>query len=284
MPKTMVVVGTILFCHSAISSSPCLTALSKASTLDLYLAIEDNDVEKVKTLLDSGVGVEWERYVETPLMQEIKQAPFGVSVTQNGASSSLLMDQRTPLIKLAIEKASIDIVKLIANHPETDVNQRFNGKMLMDNDTPLTLAIKRGRADVVRFLSNHSDIDINLSIGSWEDHGHTPLMIAAKKGNKEIIDILLENPKTDVNRVNAIANYDEWYDTTALGIAVDRGYEDIAFMISNHHKMDVRTLEQLMHHMVNGIHYREKALVRKLIKRKRPGNLLHRIGGILSRS
>ena len=162
-------------------------------------------------------------------MRAIEEAPFPVHVTSSGAS--LLVDLVTPLVLAIKANASIEIVKLLANHPETDINKKFSGT------TPLISAIKNERVDVVRFLSSHIDIDINLSVGSWFDSvvAFTPLMIASGTGNAEIVSLILKHPEVKPNAENNLTY--NWWNKTALLIAIWKANAEIVSLILEHHNV-----------------------------------------------
>ncbi len=217
----------IILSLQTLNASECLQVLNNKPTIEqLYLAIKNNDAKEVKLLLDSGADVSWEGYIKTPAMRAIEEAPFPVHVTSSGAS--LLVDHVTPLVLAIKANASIEIVKLLANHPKTDINKKFSGT------TPLISAIKNERVDVVRFLSSHIDIDINLSVGSWFDSvvAFTPLMIASKTGNAEIVSLILAHTEVKPNAENNLA--DNWWNKTALLIAIWEKNAEIVSLILEH--------------------------------------------------
>lgn len=104
---------------------------------------------------------------------------------------------------------------------------KYNKRLLNDryrNNTPLIIACNNGETDIVKLLLKYG-ADPNIQ----EYNDFTALMDACSKGYKEIVKILLENG-ADPN-IKALRFSTE---VSALTLATDFGYDDIANMLVAH--------------------------------------------------
>jgi len=124
---------------------------------ELPSAIENGDKQKVKDLLENGVGVD--------------------------SKISTLYDD-TPLT-LAISKGHTEIVKLLLEYG-ADADYRTSEY----DDTPLMLAARKGYTEIIKLLLEYG-ADINES--KLLNSGKSALIVAADYGFTDIVEILLEN-------------------------------------------------------------------------------------------
>ena len=130
----------------------------------IFQAIENNNITKVKELLESGIDVN-------------ARNQFG----------------DTP-IQITCVGGYIEILKLLLSHPDIDVNAR--------NDygtTPLYKACNNKFIEIVKLLLAHPSIDVNLE----KENGFTPLLLSIHAKSFDISKLLLDHPKIDVNKTDA---------------------------------------------------------------------------------
>ncbi|EAU89111.2 hypothetical protein CC1G_08519 [Coprinopsis cinerea okayama7 len=84
-----------------------------------------------------------------------------------------------------------------------------------DGRAPLVCASENGREDIVVLLLGISDLDVNAT-----DGGRTALIWALRRGHREIARCLVRHPGVDLK----VRDVDG---STALGIAVHMGFEDV---------------------------------------------------------
>ena len=111
------------------------------------------DIDKIRTLLNSGVEVDsWDEHSEMTALQH-------AALTGHKAVAELLLAKGA------------------------EINYRALGFPL----TPLSCAVERGHKDIVEFLLSHN-ADVNLK-DDW-GRGQAPLDIAVRQKNKEIVELL----------------------------------------------------------------------------------------------
>lgn len=99
---------------------------------DIFKAIQNNDIEKVKELLDSGIDVNTKnKFEDTPLYE-------------------------------ACYFNRIEIVKLLLEHPNIDVNTKDKYEM-----TPLYEACSFNHIEIVKLLLARSDIKIDFDYNEF---------------------------------------------------------------------------------------------------------------------
>lgn len=184
----------------------------------LYLAIEDDEVDLVRILLESPeIDVNFETCLYT--------------YTSNHDVMKEYI--RTPL-SLAIEKGNIDIVRLLLSNDRINVNARdIDCQEYEDRDNICFYK-------VMNFM-DICKIDIEEEYQSSSKHPinqKSPLIIAVEHGNIEIVRLLLSFPNIDINFISNIGKKEklniEWQEVSALYIAVDRGMVDIVnLLLSN---------------------------------------------------
>lgn len=114
-------------------------------------------------------------------------------------------------LSLAIQKNSIDNVRLLLSRPEIDVNLESSfeeGKVVKNH---LIDAVDNENVEIVQLLLSHPNIDINAITKSgyhkdyWSSSKRewqykSALYIACEKGNANIVQLILLYPNIDVNR------------------------------------------------------------------------------------
>ena len=129
--------------------------------MDIFEAIKNNNIARIKELLDSGIDVN----------------------SQND-------DGWTPLHEVC-ENNNIEIVKLLLEQPNIDVNAKD-----YDGWTPLSIACINHKLENVKELLSHPNINVNAK----DYKGKTTLYHACRGGYpKVVVKLLLEHPNIDVN-------------------------------------------------------------------------------------
>lgn len=129
--------------------------------MDILQAIRNNNITRVKELLDSGV-----------------------------IDSYLLNYSLNYSLDIAFLENKIEIAKLLLSRHDINVNLQDK-----EGQTPLYRACYYGRTEVVQLLLEQPNINVNIQ----NTYGETPLYIACCYGHTEVIKLLLSHPKIDVN-------------------------------------------------------------------------------------
>lgn len=181
--------------------------------MDIFEAIENNDVETVKELLDSGINVNtkdrdlgyppiytacFEGHVEiVKLLLENSNIDLNFKIPEE-PTRYLLSYLIYSIDSINEENRYLKILKLLLAHPNIDVNIRDNYYR-----TPIIWAIDVNKLDIVKLLLDHPNIDINNPNFSY----FNPLIRATLSNNGiEIINLFLNNPKIDLNVRDAEGN------------------------------------------------------------------------------
>ena len=174
---------------------------------EVYYAISENNVEKVKTLLDSGnyfnpdsektnsYLYEACRYKKIEIIKLLFQYPqidVNEKIYYSISESSILYYLCS---KSNEGNTYLEVIKLLLSNPDIDVNSK-NG-MGIDN-SPLHIT---KNIDVVELLLSHPNINVNVQ----NSKGETPLMRLLLSSVDDFINtrdavvLLLEHPNIDVN-------------------------------------------------------------------------------------
>jgi len=177
--------------------------------MNIFEAIDNSDVNKIKELLDSGIDIN--------IKYEKKSTLFYLF---------------TPL-HLACFYSNIDIIKLLLSYPDINVNIQDN-----NGNTPLHLPCSDElvNINVVELLLAHPDIDVNIQ----DKYENTPLYKACYNNNINIIRLLLAHPNINVN----IKNKNE---ETPLYRACKDNSIEITKLLLQHPNIDVNSKECLRH-------------------------------------
>ena len=203
----------------------------------LNIAVSNNNLSIVERLL-SLPGINPSIYCssnETPLIKAIINLNLEII-----NKIIAFYGNDNPDLKWQLEKA-IDYILI---HNENDSNKEKNKKSMIlyrlleikcidlnhhfDDFTLLTYACSVNDIDLVRYLLQFDSIDVNLYEPT---KGNTPLIIAVQNNNFDIVKLLIETPKTDINMMN-------YYDQTALIIAVINHFDNLIDLLLNDDKFD----------------------------------------------
>jgi len=151
--------------------------------MDLFDAVKDGDLERVKKLLKKP----------NIFKKLFKKSNINPTIDVNHADSV----GSTPL-SVAAENGELEIVKFLLTVPGIDVNKGDNHET-----TPLYYAAKSGHHEIVRLLITVPGIDVNQATTG----GETPLYAVAdarrgdaRRGDPKIVKLLLTVPGIDVNK------------------------------------------------------------------------------------
>ena len=147
----------------------------------LIYAIENNDIESVKFLIDNKADVGLPTYSDSklPLNYAIENSNIEIAslLLNAGCDKEYTYNGKTPLIH-AIEKDNYDMVKLLLDK-KVKVNSRSGEE--------LYLAVKDNKLEIAEALIN-AKADINVRYNDDK----TCLMIASEKGYKEMVELLID--------------------------------------------------------------------------------------------
>jgi ankyrin repeat protein len=212
----------------------------------LYIAVARDKLDAVKHLIAKGVKVD--------ICSENKRTPLHIAVAlaKNEIAEYLISEGadinfksstgKTPLIYAAIEKGTVDTIKLLI-YKKADLESRniwgatalhfaaMKGKLdivrlllenkanlncrLNDGGTPLHLASEYGKVDVMKILLEHgADINARINFNS------TPLHYAAANGKLEAVKLLVEKGADPFTRCSSF--------NTPLLMAEEDGHSEVA--------------------------------------------------------
>jgi len=152
---------------------------------ELIDAVNDNDIDLVRELLDAGVdanirdGNGWTALMEASSFEgntEIVRL-----LLENGADPDIQSHNGWTVLRHAAQQGSMDIVRLLLDRG-ADPNLRGGDTA---GDTALMWAAQHGSMDIVRLLLDRG-VDPNLR----DEDGDTALMWASLSGYSEIADLL----------------------------------------------------------------------------------------------
>lgn len=151
---------------------------------------------------------------DLPIVEAIKEGSLDATKTAiiDGASVHARAADGTPVIVLAVNERSIEIVKLLIEN-----GARPDDRSKKDETSPLTLAAANGDLEIVTYLLDHkADVDLPGALRE------TALIKATRAHHNDVIKLLLERgantDDTDSSGTTAleIAQRAGWKDTEAL--------------------------------------------------------------------
>ena len=185
---------------------------------ELIKACEDDDLEKVKSLIGKGIDINLECDNWTPLTKASEKGHLDIVeyLVKNGASWTALMcasmyghinifeylvengadvnikseEGNTALILVSNEdnedKEHLDIIQYLVDNGAADINIKNN-----DGDTALIIASKKGHLGITKYLI-YKKADVNTK----NNYGWTALMYILKNKQPEENNQLIENSKS----------------------------------------------------------------------------------------
>lgn len=166
-----------------------------------HQAIEDNSKRRLRDIQEgiSRLPTKSDHLVKainykdldgrTPLYLAVQKGnDLGAKILlQIGADSNIKCPQETALF-LAVEMKSLEMVRFLLEHNETDINIRTFG-----NNTIFHVAMEHYEQEIVNILMRSNACSL-LDVAN--DKGQTPLHIAARKANHQLMKFLLDRGAT----------------------------------------------------------------------------------------
>lgn len=164
--------------------------------MDIFEAIQNNNLNMVKELLDSGISVNSrEEYTGLTLLMKAKSNLNIIKLLLEYPNIDVNAKDRsgwTLLHHVCYNNNNI-LLDLLLLRPELDVNY-YNNKY----NTALHIACDNNNFEIIDKLLKDSRMDINIS--------STILCKAIENRNFEMVKFLLEQPKIDINKKDKIYN------------------------------------------------------------------------------
>ncbi|XP_064382059.1 nuclear factor NF-kappa-B p100 subunit-like isoform X2 [Halichondria panicea] len=190
---------------------------------DLWKAVDNNDVTKVRSLLGQGADPnhklywsdEWAGYKLPPLHRACRWGHLEIvkTLVTHGART----DEAGGWFNLiplnwACWRGHKEVVKYLFRELglSTDVRDK-------DNKTPLHWACEGGNTDVAQYLVEQLKMDVDVR----EDDNWTPLHYACCEGRKDVVQYLVEKANCDISVTNDDGE-------TPLDFATQEGHTEIA--------------------------------------------------------
>ncbi|CAN2103767.1 ankyrin repeat domain-containing protein [Wolbachia pipientis] len=162
----------------------------------MFDAIERNDVDKVRELIDHGANVNSQGYEDrAPVCYAVEVGNLDMVrlLIDNGADVNARDDENKTSLHWAAHKGYLDMVKYLISK-EADIGAKANG-----GRTPLHYAAQEGKLDVVKYLVWEKHADINAR----DSGGQTPLDYATNSKNNNVVEYL-KQAQLDLN--NELSN------------------------------------------------------------------------------
>lgn len=212
------------------------------TTGDLYNAIDKNNLEAVKVLLDDDLADTSAYNYGTPLFQAATLGHFEIVryLLERGKYTIDEGNDETwysPLMA-ACENGFTEIAGLLVEHG-ADVDRQYekeeeceeNFGTCSEQGYPLTLAVGNDHAEIVKLLLEH-DVDFECSRTSYDGVGNfsnTPLLLALQRNNLEMAELLLTHG-ADVDGECILSNEEH----TPLSYAVAKKKAEWAAFLLRH--------------------------------------------------
>lgn len=135
------------------------------------------------------------------------------------------------------------LVRLLLNHPATEVNQEMDDDV--DMYTPLLIACQNGNEGAVQLMLSHPATDVNQA--STNVHGFTPLYIACLKGYEGVVRVLLDHTATDLNQATTECSFENptEYGFTPLNVSCyKRNTEIVKLLLSDSRTHRIRPTDE----------------------------------------
>lgn len=162
-------------------------------TRKLYAAVETNNVEKMRALLN---------LIRNRFQMTLQEIPNEVTFA---------------LLRFATESNHVEMIRFLVKECGIDPNQTYDDEELM---TPLHFAAEHGHVEVMRVLVKEYDANPNAK----NIDGLTPLHFAAKHGHVEVMDVL-------VNECGANPNAKDTDGSTPLHLAASKGQVEVVRLL-----------------------------------------------------
>lgn len=172
--------------------------------MELIRAVQNDDIDRVSELLDSGVDPNLSnRWGFTPIIEASRYGNTEIAelLLENGVNPIFIDKMGHTPLTMASRFGNIEIVKLLLLEYDVDPD-------IKDYDvgnTSLIVASREGHSDIVELLL---ELDANPNKKTTIE-GDTPLIAALEEGYSDIVKLLLENGADPTIRNNkGISAYD----------------------------------------------------------------------------
>jgi ankyrin repeat protein len=203
------------------------SAIFKYGTYFFQSAIQSNDIDLARDLLNAGVDVNGVRigsFRETVLQHAVSTGNFKLAKVLLGCGANVNAPpggkySRTAL-QTAVDKGSMELVQMLLNHG-ANVNIPPGDSY---SKTALQTAVDGGSMELVQMLLNHG---ANVNAPPGGKYSRTALQTAVDKGSMELVQMLLDHGAN----VNAPPSK---YCRTALQSAVNKGSMELVQVLLSH--------------------------------------------------
>ena len=209
--------GYPIIVASLIKNGVVVESKGKQNQTPLNLALEYENLEVAKILIQNGANVNSYHLMETPLHRAARLGKVEVAkfLLKKGAVQSLnSLITKTPLY-MACEEGHLEVAKLLIQCG-ANVNKPWN-------PTPLYIACKKDHFDLVKLL-----LDSGARTDFRDKDLYTPLHIVSKSGNFELAKLLIRGG------ADVIINHQYGGSSTPLHIASFFGNIEIVKILLDH--------------------------------------------------
>jgi ankyrin repeat protein len=182
------------------------SAIFKYGTYFFQSAIQSNDIDLVRVLLNAGVdvnGLPIGFSQGTALQHAVSAGNFELAEVLLDCGANVNAPPRDnhgrTALQSATDKGSMELVQMLLNHgANVDAPPQDN-----DGRTALQSAADKGSMELVQILLNHG---ADIHAPGTVDHG-TALQLAAQAGHVEVVKLLLYFAKIRASQANASDHY-----------------------------------------------------------------------------
>ncbi len=192
----------------------------------LEVAVRNNDVAQVQTLLSAGMSATYKKgdWGNSPLEDALSKGNYRIVELMLAVSEVDINADGGKWLRSAVSDNNIELVKVLLKYPGINVNV---GEYM--HQTPLYIAVEKGNVEMVKLLISVPDIRFdkrdtfgqtllhhvverknktmlavllqtpNINVNALDDMCNTPLHLAAESGDMEILELFLAVPNIDVN-------------------------------------------------------------------------------------
>ena len=208
---------------------------------ELFEAIENNNIEKVKNIVESEVPVVDAECINKALSIATKQKYWELVkyLIEKGADVNTKAEyERETALILASEKENLEMVKYLVEKGASNINDALRiasnkgnleiVKYLVEKgasniNQALTVALEEKDLELIKYLIEHgANVDYD-----YDNKVKTALIIASETGNFDMVKYLVEKG-ADINA------FDDWDSISALMMASRFGYlEIVKYLVEN---------------------------------------------------
>ena len=175
-----------------------INILNKYGQNPVFRCIDKENLEALDFLIQNKVILNFQHKIsgDTPLIYAIKEKKsyFMDMLIKGGADVNLENKRKKTALHYAVERKSLEIVKLLTDAYKADVNKKDE-----QGKTPLFYAVINESKEMVEHLVKKARAKVNLT----DKEGKTPLFYALQTKNDQIFNILLSvGAKIHLDRKN----------------------------------------------------------------------------------